>query len=248
LSVDRPAPEVIDLYQSKFPFCIDNSLDDRWRLQFFAPSEDRFVEDDLAKELLDGGERYTQVECARRLGKEWNLQGLRDYSDVLISLYLNRFHLDESQCGLVTTIKDRLGEDLKSNYPMMGSVVLWRPEGQKDLFIPRYDFSKGDTEQEGIEADLVGPPSFIKPGEKLEDTVEATHGIRDCQLIQKAGLWVSGKNPQYWRLSKKPSEEKKHVVVLDLFSDYFHIALVGYTDTSGCARGWSRRAERKIPA
>jgi len=247
LSVDNPVPEVIDLYQSKFPFCIDNSLDDRWRLKFYAPSVDSFVEDDLAKELLDGGQMYAQAECAQRLGSDWNLQGLRDYSDFLIAMYLNRFHPDEDQRGLVTTIKDKLGEDLRGNYLIMGSAVLWRPKGRKDLFIPRYDFNKGDAEQKGREADLVGFDSFIKPGENLEDTLEITHGIRDCQLIQKAGFWISGKNFQYWRFDKRPSEEQKRVVALVAELSQFSVDLYGIINGIGCARGWSRRRAEKLP-
>jgi len=246
LSCDTPDPTVVELYGQYFPLHIDNSRNDRWRVQFYAPSVNCFVEGDLAKETLNNRERYVQQEGVRLLKNEgWNMQGLHDYNALKCALYLSRLHSDYSQRELISHMKEELKKDWKRWF-MVESRVRWRPEGQQDLFIPHYDFEKGYDQQQGKEADLVGPDSVIKPGESLEDTVEVTHGIRDCQLVQKTGLWVCGKDPRYWRFNKKPKEETERVVLLFVVNDYFVIGLNDGIGSSGCVRGWSRRTERKL--
>jgi len=229
---------------------------DRWRVSYFT-HDNRFVDEDMDKELLDHGQIKTQRDGKAGLAnKGRSMQGSADVSDLIIAIYQYKDHSDPGQRELIRSVRKALEESfIGDNWLMTDSRVHYRSQ-ENDLYIPHWNPDVSADQQRGIEVVLIGDHGYyhVRDGEEL-DISQAVFRTRNYSLVDEAFTDLGNQSPRVFRTWQKPQQGIYEAEVRLGFGLYdgdfgFDIYLDEYFGDmtyGACARGWLRRTERKIP-
>jgi len=244
--VHQQAIQLFRQYIGDFKY---HSEDNRWVISYVTQDGKRFIIEDLDKDLLDGGQRYPQEECQRVLGEMGrDIQGLHEFTDLTVALDRER----EKKLGIFK-FEDiynlYTAHFMPGNYTqMLKSRVLYRPQGQKDVFYPRGSCSQArEIDLSSLEECL----RDIQPLDYLDDEAEILFGSQAINSMRNAFSAVDRDPVRLWCFEEKPEHDREFSVVLDFDNQEELVICFGVDidegmNASGVARGWSRICERRI--
>jgi len=214
---------------------------DRWRVSYFT-HDNRFIDEDMDKELFNNGIQETQFRSTYRLIEENKaIQGIRDICELIIGIYQNQYHDDPHQGELIANIRKTLKKDLKRNN-LTHSLVCYNTK-ELDIYLPHH------VHRKRFEKRISGNHYLVGEGESV-DITQLICGTRDYELIDRSFTDLGNQRLRIWRHGRGKQYNgglNWCVVTLQIEQSDFSLSLSTDIEYEGVVRGWNRRTERKLP-